>query len=154
VTDPQFSVERLDHQPIVSIRGVVSHSDAPAFFDRSFSTLFADVAERRGRIVGPAFSCTHAKTEDGMDVEVALPLETPIPDSGEIVASEGPPIEVATTHHVGSYSKLPETCQALVEFAQGNGREVLGTGYEFYIDDPSEVAVESHRTRIALPLRE
>jgi len=43
---------------------------------------------------------------------------------------------------------------ALLDFARRVGREATGAGYEFYVDYPRQVAVESRRTRIALPLRE
>ena len=152
--DQRFAIERLEQQPIVSIRGRPSHDEAPNFFDRSYSALFAYVAEHEGQLAGPALSCTHATDESGIDVEVALPLRAPIPGSGEIAAGEIPHVEAAVTDHVGSYTTLGETYAALRAYVAAQGREAVGTGYEFYVDDPREVPVQRRRTRIALPLRE
>lgn len=151
---PRFTIERLEPQFIVSIRGRPAHEEVANFFDRSYSALFAHVARHGGQLAGPALSCTHARDETHMDVEVALPLRAPIEGHGEIVAGEIAPVEAAVTEHVGSYATLGETYGALLDYAHSQGREAAGMGYEFYLDNPSEVPVERRRTRIALPLRE
>lgn len=152
--DQRFAIERLERQPIVSIRGRPSHDETPNFFDRSYSALFAYVALHEGQLAGPALSCTYERDENGMDVEVALPLREPIPASDTIAAGEIPQVEAAVADHVGSYRTLGDTYAALLDYVRAQGREPVGTGYEFYVDDPGEVPVERRRTRIALPLRE
>ena len=151
--DQRFAIERLEQQPIVSIRGQPSLAEAPDFFDRSYSALFAYVAQQGGQLAGPALSCTHGKEADVIDVEVALPLREPIPASDKIIAGEVPDVEAAVTDHVGSYNTLGETYAALHAYVYEQGREPIGIGYEFYVDNPSEVPVDRRRTRIALPLR-
>lgn len=154
MSDEGFTIERLERQPILSIRGRPTLADAPGFFDRSYAALYAYVAEKGGQVAGPALSCTHERTRDSIDVEVAVPVREPVPGSGMIAAGEIPAVEAAVTDHIGSYTRLGETYSALVDYARRQGREPAGPGYEFYIDDPSRTPADRRRTRVALPLKE
>lgn len=154
MSEQRFTIERLDRQPIVSIRSRIPIAEVSSFFDRSYQALYAHVAANGGEVAGPALSCTHAMGEGSFDIEVAVPLREPIPGSDAISAGEVAPFEAAVTFHVGSYTTLGETYAALSEFVRQQGREAIGIGYEFYVDDPSKVPVERRRTRVALPLKE
>ncbi|HSJ24737.1 MAG TPA: GyrI-like domain-containing protein [Longimicrobiales bacterium] len=154
MTEYGTRIERLQRQPIISIRGKVSHEGAVEFFDRGFARLFEHLNARGGRLAGAPLSCTHANTEAGMDIEIALPLESPVEGDGDIVAGEVPDVEAAVGTHVGSYGELGASYSALMTYARQQGRQPTGVGYEFYVDDPREVPAEERRTVIALPLLE
>lgn len=152
MTEQGTRIERLQRQPIISIRGKVSHEGAVEFFDKGFARLFQHLEARGGRVAGPPLSCTHENTEAGMDIEIAVPVEEPVEGAGDIVAGMVPDVEAAIGTHVGSYAELGVSYSALTTFARQHGRQPTGVGYEFYVDDPREVPVEERRTVIALPL--
>lgn len=147
-------IRRLRRQPILYLRGEVAWAEAPAFFDRAFPALFRHLEATGGALDGPPLSCTRVRTADGMEVEVGVPLRDPVEGDGEVLAGEIPPVEVATTFHVGSYAGLSESYGALAEFVEGAGRRATGVAYEFYVDEPGQVPTDRLRTRIALVLAE
>lgn len=147
-------IRRIRRQPTLSIRAEVAWSDAPAFFDRAYGALLRHLGSHGGVLDGPPLSCSHRRTADGMDVEAALPLLRAVDGAGEIVAGEIPPVEVATTFHVGSYAGLSESYRTLADFVAREGRRATGVAFDFYVDDPGRVPVDRLRTRIALVLEE
>jgi effector-binding domain-containing protein len=59
----------------------------------------------------------------------------------------------ATLEHVGPYETLALAHHALFAWVQERGHEVEGAVWEFYRNDPADVAPEALVTEVALPLR-
>ena len=78
-------------------------------------------------------------------VEVGVELLVPCPLSGRVIMSALPVGQAAMTVHWGSYSRLGEAHQAVVDWCASQGKDKTGTRWEVYgphNDDPAQVWTE------------
>lgn len=61
--------------------------------------------------------------------------------------------KVLKTIHVGPYTSLKPTYDAMIAYIEANGYENNGNSWEEYIDDPTEVAPEELKTIIYFPIQ-
>lgn len=83
--------------------------------------------------------------DDVPHVEVGVELTQPCPLTGQVVASNLPAGNVATTTHRGSYDGLGAAHDAVTRWCRDRGRERAGPRWEVYgphSDDPGEVWTE------------
>ena len=73
--------------------------------------------------------------------------------SGRIEKGETYAGKVVKTVHVGPYTNLKSTYDALIAYMVENGYEENGLSWEEYIDDPTLVAEEELRTNIYFPVK-
>ncbi len=64
--------------------------------------------------------------------------------------TEGPCVQML---HVGPYEQEPETVEAMLAFAAGEGLAPHGRHHEIYLSDPRRVAPERLRTILRVPVR-
>jgi len=73
--------------------------------------------------------------------------------SGRIEKGETYTGKVVKTVHVGPYTGLKSTYDALIAYMDANGYEVNGFSWEEYIDDPTKVEEKDLRTNIYFPVK-
>lgn len=86
-----------------------------------------------------------AHRDEAMDIDFGVQVIKSFDDEGEVVCTETPAGEVATTTHVGSYDKLGGAHDAIQSWAVANGRDFAGYSWEIYgdwNDDPSKLETE------------
>ena len=69
-----------------------------------------------------------------------------------VALAELPAASCACLVHTGPYETLGLAHHALHAWTQERGDEPAGPIWEFYVNDPAEVASEALETRVALPL--
>jgi effector-binding domain-containing protein len=62
--------------------------------------------------------------------------------------------KLAQCLYIGPYNKIEPAYNALTEWVKENGYEATGVAYEFYLNDPGEVAPEELLTQIVFPLKD
>lgn len=72
------------------VQGVVPLAGTAEFFDRSFGTLAAVLAEQGVAVAGPAFGLFHRPSGDVLDLEVGFPVAGPVEPRGDVVAGALP----------------------------------------------------------------
>jgi len=80
-----------------------------------------------------------------VDLECGVQVATHFDDIGEIVCSEIPGGEVATATHVGPYTELGKTFDAVIAWARENGHRLAGVNWEVYGDwneDPAKLETD------------
>jgi len=84
-------------------------------------------------------------TKEGVTAEVGVEVSGPFEAIDEVVYSNTPAGEVASTLHIGPYSELGGAYDALVRWCQENNRPRAGTYWEVYGDwneDPAKLETE------------
>ena len=94
--------------------------------------------------------------EDYLDVESALVIAAPVPESGRVKIREIPQMEVAYTVHHGDFKGLYLAKQAIFSWLEGNGYRRVGPIREIYLHfDPNHEAnydSPGHITEIQFPV--
>ncbi len=83
--------------------------------------------------------------DDAMNIEVGVQISADFNGSGRVVCSSIPGGRVATTVHMGPYSRLPEAHAVVREWCSKGGHELTGPRWEIYGDwdnDPSKLRTD------------
>jgi effector-binding domain-containing protein len=145
--------EIVDLSPATTavIRGDVAASELPGFFDRSFSTLPAVLAEQGVAVLGPAFALYHAAPGERVQLEVGFPTDRPVTPVGEVRAASLPGGPTARLVHHGSFDGLGASWERLMAWAAEQGHTPTRVFWEVYVTepspemDPSELVTVLHR---------
>ena len=88
-----------------------------------------------------------------VDGEAVISVKSPVSGSDRIQAYELPGIETAacTIHH-GSYKTLNLAYNAILEWIDANGYQIVGPNREFYIQSGPEQDNESYVTELQFPV--
>jgi effector-binding domain-containing protein len=86
------------------------------------------------------------------DTEPAVFVATSIEGEGDIHVGETAGGEALVTTHIGPYATLGQSWGAILGYAAQLKRQVSGSPWEVYLDDPQAVAAESLRTELYVPL--
>jgi effector-binding domain-containing protein len=150
----QFSIQQRAPQPVMSIQA----DTAPGTFEAKLMELLPEV--RRyvlgvgGQQAGPAFSRTHSSEKGILHIEAGIPVAAVVAPQGRIQAGELPGGPMAVAVHVGPYSELFKSYQALAGWITAQGREPAGTGWVSYtLNFRQEPDPARWQTEICIPLR-
>lgn len=133
---PAYEVvlRKIEPQLVASIRRVIPNvgNDIVAMFE----TLEAYVAQYEARAVIPPLTMYHDTEyrEDEIEVEVAVPLTSTIPNSEVITIYALPGIEsAACVVHTGDYATINQAHSALFGSIEANGYQITGPMREVYL---------------------
>ena len=107
------------------------------------------VAVRAGAIVqvGQNIFIYRDGSKDGVSVEVGVEVAEPFERVGDVLYTETPAGETASTVHVGPYSGLGAAHDAVIRWCQDHRRIRAGVWWEVYGDwheDPAQLETEIH----------
>jgi len=88
-----------------------------------------------------------------LDVEIGFIFDKPLEGRGDVKPVIYPAGAVATCMHKGSYDSMGPTYEALTAWIKEQGLEPTGVVFEYYLNDPAEVAPEEVLTRIEMVLK-
>ena len=87
--------------------------------------------------------------DNEMNLEIGVELESPLAAAGDLISSSLPAGVVATTTHLGPYSRLGEAHQSVIQWCNSHGHELLRPCWEAYghwVDewnqDPSKIRTD------------
>lgn len=117
--------------PVAAARAIVANDQEVA---ELLGEVEAYVARRRARAAIPATIIYHGCTETTMEVEVAVPLATPIPDASWVRCALLPgEAQMACVVHIGDDAGLETACVALRQWSVAHGYQVAGAYRERYL---------------------
>lgn len=127
---------------VVSRREFPMH-EMPSLMDGTFSHL-TEALEKVGiRPIGPAFALHHRAPVSTADLEVGVPVDTPLTDtlslpSGyEVTGSVLPAGRVGWVSHLGGYGGLAERWGAFTEEIGESEEQMTYPFWEFYVIPPA-----------------
>ena len=132
--------------------------------NRMFEEVGAYLEAQQAAPSGPGIALYHHQSpfidsgadEEFLDVESAMVIEAPVPESERVKVHELPQVEVAYTVHKGDFSGLPLAKQAIFSWLEANGYRLSGPIREIYLQfDPDHGAnydSPRHITEIQFPV--
>ena len=150
----EIEIKELPAQPAVVVRFTAHVSEMGEPLGRAFGATMQHIEATGAGIAGPPFAYYEQLGNGHFDVRAGFPVQTSVPGAGEVEAFEVTAGLVATTRHVGSYSKLSEAYEALGRHAVAAGYDVdeQGPSWEQYLSPP-ETPPEQTQTLVYMPVR-
>src|SRR6185503_4882018 len=151
---PDFEVllKTIETQWIVSVRETITSWDQD-IVGPAFTGMFDEIGKYLGshkvKPIGPGMALYHHQSpfidsgteEEHLDVESAMVVDSPMPESDRVKVRKLPQMEVAYTVHHGDFSELYLAKQAIFWWLEGNGYRRAGPIREIYLHfDPSHKA--------------
>ena len=153
--DYAITIEEVQHVPVLAIQTETTIADIGTVMGPAYGELYGYIAERGVAPTGPPTAVYSKVDEDGaVEVEICVPVSSPVDGRGRIVSDELSDATVITTLHRGPYEKLAEAYEALEEYARSHGLEVAGPMREEYLNGPPDTPPERFETRISWPVQQ
>jgi effector-binding domain-containing protein len=147
-------IETLPAQPIAAVRRRVPIGEIAGAWKPALDQVWAFLGRNPTlRAEGHNVFLYHhpALREEPMDIDFGVQVIRPFPSEGDVISTETPAGEVATTVHVGPYDELAAAHNAIHAWRAASNRELGGCSWEIYgdwSDDPAKL-----ETRIMYLLR-
>ena len=150
----EVAIETVPAQPIAAVRRQVRIGEVARAWGPALDQVWAFLGRHpRLRTGGHNVFLYHhpARRDELMEVDFGVQVIRPFPGEGEVISTETPAGEVATTLHVGPYDQLAAAHDAIHAWRAANNRAFAVRSWEIYgdwSDDPAKL-----ETRIMYLLR-
>jgi effector-binding domain-containing protein len=145
---------QLASQPTLSIRMRTAVQELPQVLGKGYG----DIAQYLGKIkeqpAGPPFAIYYNMDMQDLDVEFGFPVSRNLQAQDNIHPGETPSGKSASCLHVGLYSELKTTYNALFQWMKDNRYEATGVAYEVYLNDPDQTPQEKIKILIHLLIKD
>ena len=151
-----YKCELVDQsaQPTLSIRTTTSVKELPQELGRAYGAIGQYMAQLGEQPAGAPYAAYFTFDMENMDIEIGFPVGGSLPGEGEIQAGEIPAGKIARCLYTGPYNKIEPAYNALTAYVEEQGHETTGVAYEFYLNDPGEVAPKELLTQIVFRLEQ
>lgn len=151
-----YKCELVDQpaQPTLSIRTTTSLKELPQELGRAYGAIGQYMAQLGEQPAGAPYAAYFTFSMENMDIEIGFPVGGSLPGKGEIQAGEIPAGKIARCLYTGPYKKIEPAYNALTAYVEEQGHKTTGVAYEFYLNDPAEVAPEELLTQIVFRLEQ
>lgn len=140
-------------QATLSIRTTTSIKELPQALGRAYGAIGQYMAQLGEQPTGAPYAAYFTFEMENMDLEIGFPVGSSLPGKGEIQSGEIPAGKIAQCLYTGPYNKIEPAYNALTAYVEEQGYEATGVAYEFYLNDPGEVAPEELLTQIVFRLK-
>jgi effector-binding domain-containing protein len=144
----EITIEQRDAQPYVAIRSRVSMEEIPVKLPPLHDEVFDWLKSRGIEMAGPPFFRYLGGNMSHMEVDVGVPVATPVEGDGRVIVDTLPTGRYAVILHTGDYSTVVQGSIALLDWSKANNiawvrsddgvEERWGARVEHYITDPGE----------------
>ena len=139
-------------QPVLSIRTRVPVQNLPDALGKGYMAIGQYLESLSKSPEGDPFVAYYNMNMEDLDLEMGFPVSEKVQGKGEIESREIPAGKYATCLHTGPYPDLGLAYEALTEWVKGEGYEVSGTAYEFYLNDASVTPPQELKTLLLFPI--
>jgi effector-binding domain-containing protein len=101
---------------------------------------------------GAPFVAFHNDDVDSLEIEIGLTVRKGIKGKNDIVAREIPGGKKVSCVHIGAYGEMKPDHDTIKRWMEENNYKPKGVSYEFYVDDPLEIAEGKLQTKVIFPL--
>ncbi len=151
--DYSCELVELHAQPTLVVRTRSSVERLPEVLGPAWGAIMACAGKAGAQPTEPPFVAYHNTDMQDLDVEIGMVFAQVVPGEGDVRAHAIPAIRAVECVHVGPYAELHAAYRALEAWMAEHGFQPGGPAYEFYVDDPGEVAESELRTRVLRPVR-
>lgn len=139
-------------QPTLAIRTRSSIQDLPTVLGTAYNAIMSRLVELGEQPAGPPFVAYHNMDMENLDLEIGLPVARPLAAAAPIFAGSIPGGAMATCLYTGPYDGIGAGYDTLTQWVRERGHTPTGVAYEWYLNDPEEVAPAELQTLIGFPL--
>jgi effector-binding domain-containing protein len=138
----QVTVTSVEARPTAVVPATTTWQEFPTLWPKLSNVVWACL-----RAGGITRVCRNIMLylDDVPRVEVGVELLVPCPLTGRVIASALPAGQVAMAVHWGSYARLGDAHQAVIDWCATQGKQKTSTRWEVYgphNDDPAKVWTE------------
>jgi effector-binding domain-containing protein len=137
----------------MAVRTRTPVSALPDVLSKTYPEREAYLPELNEAPAGPPYTAYFNMDMQDLAVEIGFPVQRALPARGKLQPGNLPAGKAAVCIHTGPSSAMAPAYNALLEHVHQQGHEATGVTYEFYLNDPSQVAPSELQTRIVFPLR-
>jgi effector-binding domain-containing protein len=141
----EISMVDAKPRPIAVVAVTTVLSKWPREFRHSLDQVYAAVKAGHVRQNGQNVMVYRSREDGRVDIECGIETEQSFDPVGEVRYRETPAGLAVTTAHIGPYSELGTSHQAVVEWSRTNGHQLTGTRWEIYGDwheDPTQLRTD------------
>ena len=141
----EISVIEVKSRPLAVARVTTVLSKWPDEFMHTLNKVYAAVNAGLVRQNGQNVMIYHPRQDGSVDIECGVETEGRFEPAGEVVYSETPSGRAVTMTHVGPYSALRSSFQAMDAWSRQNGYRLSGPCWEIYGDweeDPMKLRTD------------
>jgi effector-binding domain-containing protein len=151
--DYDVEVKDVSVQPILSIRARMEPAEMPTLFRELINEVWTYCQRIGVTPSGPSFGVFHEFGDEAVDVEAGFPVPAGTEGEGRIRAGELPGGKVASTWHLGPYTRLGQAHQAMAEWIHGQSHDQGQPAREIYWTGPGDEPDSSRwRTEVQYPI--
>ena len=152
INTPQIVQTDVHHTAV--IRVIVPCDQIHHVMGPAMSEVLAAVAAQGATRNGPLFSHHFRTVPDVFDLEVGVPVLTPVAAAGRVVASTRPATTVARTVYHGGYHGLGAAWGEFDAWLKASSHPTADDLWECYVSGPESSADPAEwRTELIRPLR-
>lgn len=131
-------VQQLAAQPTLSVRATVPLAQLAEAQGDQLQALLSYLHQCGVEAAGPPFVRYHTFGDEETDLEVGIPMATPVAGRGRVANGELAAGPAVTTWHTGGHDKLADAYTRLNSWLQEHDRKPDGSAWEvYYWIDPS-----------------
>ena len=133
----QVVTKTVSAQPLAAVRRRAFSREIGRIWKPALDLVWEFLRRNEGLRAGGhnCFVYHHSDQNDApMDIEFGVQVIRPFEGEGEVICTETPAGEVATTTHVGSYDKLAAAYDAIQSWRTATGLAFGGCSWEIYGD--------------------
>ncbi len=148
------TVKILEPERVAAWRTTASYEEVFTAIPTGFGAVLGHLDAVGITPVGAPTTVFHAIPDadtDG-DVEMCVPIGTPIEDAEPVRCTELAGGPVATVIHRGPYDDMEETYAAVFDWIEARGHHQVGSHREVYLNHPDDVATDELLTEIRIPI--
>lgn len=149
-------LQELQPRRAAAIRFQTDVPGIAKLFGPALGRIFGRIGRAGVQCTGTPLALYYSVGEDGVDMEVAVPVSAPLAKEGsdDVHMIDLPAGPVAMTLHIGPYEECGAGYEAIDQWMHENGREPGGPMWEVYLTDPqAEPDPQKWVTEIYVPLQ-
>lgn len=149
--DYDIEVVELPSRPAAVVRRAgIRAQDVGGFVPTALEEVVTALRRQGVLPAGPPFTRAARATDGRLDLEVGLPTEAPIRDTGRVAAAELPAGRAVRARHVGPYAGVREAHEAVTRWMTERGLVVRDVPWESHLDGADS---GRPRTDVVVPCR-
>ena len=131
----KYDISVKDHaaQPALVIKGKIAVEKAGNAIGGSIGTISTYLEKAKIQPTGAPFTRTYSFENGVLEYETGFTLPKAAKSDGNLIATELPKVQVATTVHVGDQTSSENAYKAIHTWMKANGKQPAGAPWEVYV---------------------
>lgn len=151
--DYKVEAENVAAQPALVIKGKAKVEEVGPAIGKILAKVETYITNKKSKPAGPPFTRTFSFENGVLEFESGFPVTSKIAGQGDIIGTELPKGNVATTSHVGPQETSQDAYEAIHAWMAKNGKKEAGAPWEVYLTDPASTPPEKSKMQIFFPIK-